>query len=273
MTTAGARAGGVAIVVLTMNQREKTLRCLASVREVRGDLFDVVLWDNNSGDGTVQAVADSFPEVLVHQHETNLGVASGRNAAARMAAEQFGSAYFLFLDNDTTVDPEFLRHLLSPFASDPCVAQTTPKIKFYSDHRILYGARGCGVNFLFGRTAHIGHREIDRGQYDARSNCIPSGGCMLVRRDVFERLNGFDSIYDPYGPEDLDFGFRVREAGYAALYIPDAVIFHDPSPGRTVSQGQYSETYASYRARHWLRFMRRHASPLQQAGFFIIGAP
>ena len=96
---------------------------------------------------------------------------------------------------------------------------------------------------------------------------------MLVRRHLFERLGGFDPIFDPYGPEDLDFGFRARAAGFSALYVPGAVIYHDPSPGRTISQGQYSEAYASYRARHWLRFMRRHATPFQRAGFYLIGAP
>lgn len=262
-----------AVIVLTMNQRDKTLRCLESLRAVHGASFAVVLWDNASSDGTVEAARQSFPEVLTHHHETNLGVASGRNAAARMAAEQFDCRYFLFLDNDTTVDPDVIRLLRAPFEGDPRLAQTTPKIRFYNDHSILYGARGCGVNFLTGRTTHIGYREIDRGQYDERSACIPSGGCMVVRRDVFERLGGFDAIFDPYGPEDLDFGFRVREAGYTALYIPEAVIYHDPSPGKTISQGQYTEMYASYRSKHWLRFMRRHATAMQRAGFYAIGAP
>ncbi len=96
---------------------------------------------------------------------------------------------------------------------------------------------------------------------------------MLVRRDVFEELGGFDSRYDPYGPEDLDFGLRVQAAGYRALYIPEAVIFHDPEPGKTVSGGQFTESYAWYRARHWLRFLAQHGTTSQKAGFFLIGAP
>ncbi len=159
------KPGLIAIVVLTMNQREKTLRCLASLREVEDVPNRVLLWDNSSEDSTAEAVMASFPEVLVHRHDTNLGVASGRNAAALLAANHFDCTHLLFLDNDTTVSPDFLRWLAEPFEEDGRLAQTTPKIRFYNDPKVLYGARGCGINFWMGRTAHIGYREIDRGQY------------------------------------------------------------------------------------------------------------
>jgi GT2 family glycosyltransferase len=263
----------IVIVILTTNQREKTLRCLSSFGAVTSPSYRFVLWDNGSQDGTVEAVREAFPNVLAHHYPQNIGVASGRNAAARIAVERFSPTYLFFLDNDMTVTPGFLEALVEPFSENSRLAQTTGKIKILDDERRIYGAGGCRVNFWLGDTRHVGYTEIDRGQYDVSKTCIPSGGCMLVRAKVFQQLGGFDTVFDPYGPEDLDFGFRVAKAGYYGLYVPQSVVFHDTRPGRTFEGGAYTQTYASHRARNWFAFMRRHASPLQQLGFLVVGVP
>jgi GT2 family glycosyltransferase len=232
-----------------------------------------VLWDNGSRDGTAEAVGRAFPEVLLHVHPNNIGVASGRNAAAKIAVERLDPTYLLFIDNDMTVTPRFLDALVQPFGCDDKLAQTTGKIKDMADPERLYGAGGCRLRFWRGDTMHVGYGEVDHGQYDEPKRCIPSGGCMLVRTDVFQELGGFDTIFDPYGPEDLDCGLRAVKAGYYGLYVPESVVFHETKPGRTFEGGQYTERYASHRARHWFLFMRRHASCVQQLGFLFVGAP
>ena len=93
---------------------------------------------------------------------------------------------------------------------------------------------------------------------------------MMVRTDVFEELEGFDELFSPFGPEDLDFSLRLSKAGYLALYVPSAMAYHQVS--HSFSDG-YTENYSRHKSRHWFSFMRRHASPLQMAGFFLIGAP
>ena len=93
---------------------------------------------------------------------------------------------------------------------------------------------------------------------------------MMVRSDVFRQLNGFDPLFGPFGPEDLDFSLRLQKAGYKAMYIPKAVAYHQVS--HTYGAG-YSEDYARHKSRHWLLFMRRHASPGQKIAFYLVGAP
>lgn len=275
----GARALGTrrvrrpAVILATLDQREKTLRCLASLARVTYPPFDTVVWDNGSTDGTVAAVREAFPGVVAHHHPTNLGAGSGKNAGARLAIERFDSDFLVFLDNDTTVEPDFLRLLAAPFAEEPGLAQTTPKILMLGREDTLYGAAGCRIDFVFAQTNHIGHGEKDRGQYDRRVRCIPSGGCMLVPRDIFEELGGFDPVFDPYGPEDLDFGLRARRAGYHALFVPEAVVYHEPRPGKTFVGPGYSAAYARNKARLWMIFLRRHASAWDRARFYGFGAP
>jgi len=263
----------VAVILLTRDQKDNTLRCLESLTRVTGGYHRTVLWDNGSVDGTGDAVREARPEVLVRDHPDNLGVAGGRNAAVDLAHASFAPTHVLFLDNDMTVRPDFLEHLLQPFHEDPRVAQTTGKILDLGDPRRIYGAGGCGVSFWRGKTAHVGNGEIDTGQYDRPRDCIPSGGCMLVRADVFRETGGFDTVFNPYGPEDLDFGFRVRRDGWRAVYVPDAVVFHETEPSRTASGGSYSETYAASKTRMWFVLMGRHATVAQRLGFLLLGAP
>lgn len=92
----------------------------------------------------------------------------------------------------------------------------------------------------------------------------------MVRTDLFLAHGGFDSTFDPFGPEDLDFSLRLRQAGYHALYVPDAVAYHEVSH---TFGGGYSEQYAQHKSRHWFVFMRRHATWWQKAGFWLVGAP
>jgi GT2 family glycosyltransferase len=254
-----------------MNQREKTARALTSFAAIKSPPFHFVLWDNGSQDGTAEAVGAAFPEVLVHHHPTNLGVASGRNAAAALAIEKFSPTHLLFIDNDMVVEPNFVSALLAPFESDPQLAQTQAKLRFMNDPTRLNDGGGCRIQFWLGRTSPVGFAEVDRGQYDKQAKCISCGGAMMVRTDVFQRLGGFDEKFSPFGPEDLDFSLRAYKLGYYALYVPEAVAYHEVS--HSFEGGQYTELYARNKSRHWLVFMRRHASIPEQIAFYLAGAP
>jgi GT2 family glycosyltransferase len=260
----------VVVIMLTVNQRDVTLRALASLSAIQAPRFQVLLWDNGSDDGTSDAVREIFPEVIVRHHPTNLGAAAGRNAAAKLAIEKFSPVYLLFIDNDMTVAPDCLSALLKPFENDSRLAQTTGKILVPGGNGRLNDAGGCKIQFWLGRTQPVGHGEIDYGQYDRPTRCIP-GGFTLVRTSVFQQVGGFDALFDPYGYEDLDFSLRISTAGYYALYVPQAVAYHDVS--QTFEAGKYTKRYVSHKARNWFLFMRRHASVGEQLAFVFLGAP
>gem|GEM_PF-632105 len=261
----------VAIIILTYNQRAKTLQCLERLHAVGALAHHVLVWDNGSGDGTVEAVRAAFPRVLAHLHHANLGVGSGRNAAARLAMESWQPSHLLFLDNDILIEPGFVEALLQPLLDDPQVGQAQAKLRFMYDPARLNDGGGARITFWLGRVRPVGYGEVDRGQYDQVAPCVSCGGAMLVRADLFQQLGGFDKAFDPFGPEDLDFSLRLQRAGYRALYVPQAVGLHEVS--HTFESGGFSEKYARHKARHWFVFLRRHASPLQQAAFFLAGAP
>jgi GT2 family glycosyltransferase len=274
VTTGHAGAGDracVAVVMLTLNQRDTTLRALASlIPQVDADAR-ILVWDNGSSDGTVTAVRRDFPGVTAHHHPENLGVASGRNAGARLAQELFNPEYLLFLDNDLVLRPGFVRALRGALELDPRVGQAQAKLLYLDEPTRINDGGGCRINFWLGVTDPVGFKEIDRGQCDEIAPCISCGGAMMVRAALFHELGGFDRIFDPFGPEDLDFSLRLQKRGFKALYIPTAVALH--AVNHTYEGGGYTAVYARSKAKHWLRFLRRHGTPLQKAGFYAVGAP
>lgn len=261
----------VAVVILSYDQREMTLDCLEHVQRMEGASFDVVLWDNGSVDGTVEAVLERFPTVIAHHSPENLGVAGGRNAGAELAFEKLAPTHLLFLDNDIEVEPGFLSALLDGFEDDPRVGQTQAKLRFYDQRDRLNDGGGCQISFWRGTTMPVGFDEVDTGQWDQRRDCIACGGAMLTRADLFRELGGFDLKYSPVGPEDIDYSLRLQKAGHRALFVPEAVGYHRVS--HTFGGGRYSEEYAKHKARNWFTFLRRHAPLHQKLAFFLVSAP
>ncbi|MEX2150372.1 MAG: glycosyltransferase family 2 protein [Steroidobacteraceae bacterium] len=257
--------------MLSLNQRETTLRALRSLMPQVDAGMRVLVWDNGSSDGTVAAVRGEFPGVMAHHHPENLGVASGRNAGARLAHELFDPEYLLFLDNDLVLRPGFVRALLEALDADPRVGQAQAKLLYLDEPTRINDGGGCRINFWLGVTDPVGFKEIDRGQCEEIAPCISCGGAMMVRAALFRELGGFDGTFDPFGPEDLDFSLRLQKRGFKALYIPAAVALHEVN--HTYEGGGYTAVYARSKAKHWLRFLRRHATPWQKAGFYAIGAP
>ncbi len=270
------RAAGtrIAVVILTVNQRERTLRCLERLyRSARPLDFDVLVWDNGSGDGTANAVSAAYPEVVVRGSTSNLGVAGGRNAAAEAARQIYRPDLLLFLDNDMAVAPGFVAALAAPFLEDTrgVVGQTQAKLRLAAAPERINDGGGCRLELWLGRSRPVGYGEVDRGQFDRRARCICCGGAMMVRADLFRRLGGFDEAFNPFGPEDVDFSLRLQAAGFESWYVPAAVAWHDVS--HTFGAGNYSEEYARHRARHWMRLMRRHARAADWIGFVLVGIP
>jgi GT2 family glycosyltransferase len=260
----------ITVIILTLNQRERTLACLASLLAISQPGFDILVWDNGSDDGTEPAIKERYPQVMVHRSGTNLGVAGGRNAAARLAIDTFNPTFLLFLDNDMLVEDEFVTGLHQPLLDDERVGQTQAKLRFMDRRDYLNDGGGARINFITWQVTPVGFGEVDRGQYDQVTPCISCGGAMMVRTELFQELGGFDEVFSPFGPEDLDFSLRLQKAGYQSLYAPQAVAYHVVS--HTFGEG-YSEEYARHKSRHWFTFMRRHATPVEKLGFFLIGLP
>lgn len=261
----------LAVVMLTVDQQDMTLRALNSLMCQLDGKAGVLVWDNGSSDGTAPMVAQKFPEVVVCRSESNLGVASGRNAAAMEATKRWKPDYLLFLDNDLILREGFVAALIDRLDECRDVGQVQAKLLYLDEPSRINDGGGSRIIFWLGKTDPVGFKELDQGQFDAVKECVCCGGAMMVRREIFESLGGFDESFSPYGPEDIDFSLRLQASGHRAQYIPGAVALH--AANHTWGKEGNSPTYARSRVRHWLHFMNRHANWLQKGGFYLLGAP
>jgi len=254
----------VYIVVLNWNGKEDTLECLKSLRITSYDNYRVILVDNGSEDDSVVAVKENFPEVEVVETGKNLGFAGGNNVGIEYAMGK-GADYVYLINNDTTVDPDYLKELVAVAEADPKVGAVGSKICYHSEPDRIWFAGGK-INWLKNKGEHIGLDEIDKGQYDETGEVGYLTGCsLLLKREVVEKIGVLEDDYFLYY-EDADYSQRVKNAGYKVMYAPKSKIYHKVS--RSTKPG--SASYVYYHVRNGLVNARRNGSvPVKIAIYFF----
>ena len=244
----------VHIIILTWNGKADTLECLISLQHLTYANARILVVDNASEDGTGEAVRNAFPGVEYLQNSSNLRFAGGNNAGIDYALHH-GAEYVLLLNNDTIVEPEFLSHLIGIAAQRAAAGMFGPKIYYYHEPKRIWFAGGK-IAWWQGWLSHIGIREHDRGQYDEiREVDFLTGCCLMVKREVVERIGKLDERFFLYG-EDVDWCLRATRAGFKLLYVPSATLWHKLS----VSAGGHLSWFKNWnKLKSQLRLMGRYA--------------
>lgn len=214
----------VTVVVLNHNGLAHLDECLSTVlAQDMGQPFQVMLWDNASADGSVEHVRARFPAVEVVACSANLGFARAMNAAVHRSATK----WVALLNNDVRVPRDWLRLLLQ------AGEQGGPEVAAVGSRMLLYG-RPDTMNHAGGFVLTMGG-GFDEGLlapaqdfagrpalYETGTAC---GGAMLLPRDRFLGLGGFDESFFMYF-EDADYCLRAWIQGYVVLHARDAVVEH-----------------------------------------------
>lgn len=247
----------VAIIVLAWNGKALTLSCLSSLAKLDYENTTIILVDNASTDGTVEAVRESFGEsIRIIENIANLGFSRGNNVGIEAALKD-GADYILLLNNDTIVDEKLATHLVDAMLRHPGVGIAGPKIYYHGAPDVIWSAGG-EVSLWRRSATHRGIRERDLGQYDDTREVDYVTGCALMAaRDVFARIGMLDPSFKAYF-EDTDFCMRARHAGYRILYIPQGKVWHKISQS---TGGQISFRKIALKLLSTFRFCRRYARP------------
>ncbi len=257
----------VVAVVVTRNHRDYVTRCLRHLDGLTEACSEIVVGDDASTDGSAAAVRREFPRAHVVEAPEHLGAAGIRNLGIRFAQDRFEFDYLLFLDSDAFVEPDTLTQLLDASERDDATGIVTPKAYQDMASGRLHLAGELDVNLYIGKVRDVGAGEVDMGQYDSpRRIAVCSGFTMLVRREVVERLGGFDEAFHGAAWEDIDFCLRAGREGFTIAYAPSAVVEH---VGGVRGRGRIAER-ERVKARNWFVLMRRHATPLQWISFLSL---
>lgn len=222
------------IVLLCYNEIELTFQCLRSLlREVALDHTEIIVVDNASSDETKRVLSYFGAAIRTIHLDANVGCVGGYNEGARAARGE----YLVFLNNDTVVLPGWLESLVETADKDP-QAGAVGSMFIYPDWT-LQEAGGIiwrsGEAFPYGR----GKSPEDPRFNFSREVDYCASASLLIRRDLFERLGGFDARYAPISYEDADICCGVRSLGYKVIYQPGSRILHveGATAGRGVRTG------------------------------------
>lgn len=233
------RALDVAVIIVSWNVREYLADCLRSVcndlsrSQLRGEMWVV---DNASTDGTVSLVQDLFPHVHVIVNEENLGFAAANNQGMKAASEGKPRYYFL-LNPDTFVRPGAIDELVFCLDERPKAGIAGARL-IYGDGRFQHSAFYFpGISQLMFDLMPMPSRLYEsrlngryaRRLYQPRRDPFkvdhPLGATMMVRADVAESTSGFDESFHMFC-EEIDWSWRVREAGWEIYTVPSAEVIH-----------------------------------------------
>jgi GT2 family glycosyltransferase len=263
----------VSILVISYNTKDMTLACLRSVREQTTIPYELIVVDNASPDGSAAAISEAFPDIRLIASTDNLGFAKGNNLAAGHARGR----YLLLLNPDTVV----LDHAIDRLVA---FAERTPEAGIWGG-RTLYGdgslnpssvfgqvtlwslfCRATGLAVVFSKSAFFNPEGMggwDRS--DEREVDVVQGSFFLIRRNLWEALDGLDPIFLLYG-EEQDLCRRARRHGARPRMTPEATIihFHGASSKRAARE--------ILTLKGKVTLIRRHFPAWQQPiGLFLLG--
>lgn len=254
----------LSVIIVNLNTRDLLRACLRSLApaQASGDV-EVIVVDNGSSDDSCAMVAAEFPQVRLIALKENRGFAVANNMGMREARGR----YFLVLNSDTEVIGDALTQICDFMDSHPDVGALGPKL-LNTDGTLQYSCR----RFPSFRTA-LFHRYslmtrlfprnrfsseylmTDVGHEHTMDVDWVSGAALVVRREVFESLGGFDEGFFMYA-EDVDWCYRIKQAGWRVVYLPEARILHHI--GQSTRLVPYAMTYQRHKSM-W-RFYRKHYS-------------
>lgn len=215
----------ISVVVVNYNAEKYLESCLASVLNCDYSNFEVIVVDNGSKDGSQELVEETSrknEKVKLIKNETNLGLAIARNQGIKMAKGK----YVAFIDNDTRVHPFWLSEATK-------ILELNPKIGACQCKLILDGTDNLvdSIGEYLGQYGFLVHlvppgEEKDRGQFSHITEILaPKGAGMIVRKDVLNKINGFDDDYFIYVGE-TDLSWRIWLQGYKVVLIPNSIVYH-----------------------------------------------
>lgn len=243
-------------VILNTNRKKDTLECLNSLVGNSYINQKIIVLDNHSTDGSLQAICDAYPQVQIIELDKNLGYAGNNNVGIKAALEQQADWIFV-LNEDITLDSECVRSLVEVGKQDPQIGILGPLVYHHNEPKVIQSAGGMLGKYW--QSIHLGKNEPDQGQYDQPHQVEWISGCaILVRRAAIEQAGMLDASYFIYW-EETEWCIRISRAGWKAFNVPHAKIWH-----KGVERNyQPKSSFTYYGTRNHLLTLAKHKAPLR----------
>ena len=241
-------------IILNTNRRDDTLACLESLSKSTYTNLKIIVLDNSSTDGSVEAIHSTHPDVQIIGLTENNGYAGNNNVGIEAALKQ-GADWVYVLNEDIVLDHECLEKLIEIGESDQKIGIVGPMVYHHDEPDMIQSAGGMlGKNW---ESIHLGKNELDQGQFREPHQVEWISGCaILVRRDVIEQVGPLDKDYFIYW-EETEWCIRAGLAGWKIFHVPEAKIWH-----KGVQRDYQPKPYVTYYStrNHLFTLAKHHAS-------------
>jgi len=254
----------LSIIIVNYNVKEFLQNLLHSITKSALNIdYEIIVIDNASNDGSVEFIKEKFPSVKLIANKENLGFSKANNLGLKIAQ----GMYLLLLNPDTLLREDTVHRMLQFFKNTSEAGLAGCKI-LNPDGSLQLACRRSfpgpwtsfckvtGLSSIFPKSrifARYNLTYLDENQtYEVDA---VSGSFMMMKREVFEKIGGFDEEFFMYG-EDLDLCYRVQKAGYKVFYVHDTQIIH--YKGESTKRSSFDETKVFYNAMNL--FVKKHLS-------------
>ena len=217
----------VAIVILNYNGKLLLQKFLPSVIQSTYINKKIVVADNASTDDSVTYLKQQHPTIQIITLSKNYGFSKGYNEALK----QIRADYYILLNSDIEVQPQWVEPLIQLMEKDNTIAACQPKILSYNQPNTFEYAGACGgwidtLGYPFARGRVINVCEEDKGQYDTTTTVFwASGAALCIRAVVYHQLGGLDEYFFAH-QEEIDLCWRIQLAGYSVACCPLSIVYH-----------------------------------------------
>ena len=251
------------IVILNMDLKDDTLELIESLQQAGAYPEQIILVDNASTDGSVEAIRAQFKNAIqLIQNQENIGFAAGNNQGFEKAY-QLGAEWVLLLNNDTIVAPDFFDQIEKAIDTNSKYEILSPAIFYYSEPDILWHLGSFRIPGTLLARNRYSNKPLPKNLPDLLPVDFISGCAMLIKSDVYKKVGLFDARFFAYW-EEVDFCFRARKSGFQICVMINSRIWHKVSKtaNRDKSQKRYLNT------RNIILYTRKNANILQKIIMF-----
>ncbi len=236
----------VSVVILNWNGVNYLRDFLSSVCASNYPNLDIIVGDNASTDDSVKFLSENYPRVRVIVNDQNYGFAGGYNKVL----EHIESDYFVLLNSDVEVPPDWIDPVIRLMESDPLIAAAQPKILSYKNKNTFEYAGAAGgfvdaFGYPFCKGRIFDTVEADQGQYDINSEVFwASGAALFIKRTKWLEIGGLDGDFFAH-MEEIDLCWRLKNKGYKIMYCAESKVYH--VGGGTLNSDNAYKTYLNFR--------------------------
>lgn len=254
----------LSIIIVNYNVKEFLQNLLQSIEKASANLsIETIIVDNASDDGSIEMLNKNFPQIKLIENKKNVGFGAANNQALEIAKGK----YILLLNPDTIVKEDTFSEMIKFFETHPEAGMAGCKVLNPDGTLQLACRRGfpgpwtsftkvMGLSKIFPKSKLFARYNLTfLNENETYEVDAISGSFMMMRKEVYEKIGGFDPDFFMYG-EDLDLCYRTQKAGFKVFYVHSTEIIH--YKGESTKRSKIDETKIFYDAMHL--FVKKHFS-------------